>query len=226
LRKHNEAYLEHKKQLKKKKCQDWYCKNQQWITDFDALSLNKDDTRRSAQQQSLNQSASQMSSSSSNSVEFIVPADEHFTRCPISKEVFATLWDEEEAEMMFSNAVKVLVTESSDPNVFKVAKPVHIDDDDNPDNLDLSGVRYLIVNKSLVLDPWLKDGKAICLKEAIMRFEFMEEGRTTADLLRVAAGEDDEEDNELDDEPSSDEDEHKIVPESPTTNRGRNRGKK
>jgi hypothetical protein len=52
-------------------------------------------------------SATASSGAASSGVEFIVPADEHFPRCPVSKEMFETFFDEDEGEMMFRNAAKV-----------------------------------------------------------------------------------------------------------------------
>ncbi len=53
-------------------------------------------------------SATAFAAATSSGVEFIVPADEHFPRCPVSKEMFETFFDEDEGEMMFRNAAKVM----------------------------------------------------------------------------------------------------------------------
>ena len=71
--------------------------------------------------------------------EFVVPADENFTRCPVSKEAFETVWDDEEGAFMYRNAVKVLVTDAADKDLFKLALPT-----------DQTGMGYLIVHKPLV----------------------------------------------------------------------------
>ena len=71
--------------------------------------------------------------------EFVVPADENFTRCPVSKEAFETVWDDEEGAFMYRNAVKVLVTDAADKELFKMALPT-----------EQTGMGYLIVHKPLV----------------------------------------------------------------------------
>jgi hypothetical protein len=106
---------------------------------------------------------------------YVASFDEHFTRCPVSREMFETYWDDEEGGLMFRNAVKVLVTELGDKSVFAVSKPTEVD-----------GVRYCVVHKLLVLDGWVAGGKAVrlsCFEEAGSKEKFVE-----------AAGDDDDED--------------------------------
>jgi hypothetical protein len=98
--------------------------------------------------------------------EFIVPADEHFTRCPISREVFEAFFDEEEGEFMYRNAAKLLVTDSADAALFKLGRATG---NKIPSEGDI--VRYLIVHKLLVLDNWLLSGKATSLSEALQRYQ-------------------------------------------------------
>lgn len=98
--------------------------------------------------------------------EFIVPADEHFTRCPISREVFEAFFDEEEGEFMYRNAAKLLVTESADAGLFKLGRAT-----ENKNSHEGDIVRYLIVHKLLVLDNWLQSGKATSLSEALQRYQ-------------------------------------------------------
>ncbi len=90
---------------------------------------------------------------------YVVPADEYFVRCPISREVFEQKWDSEEGEHMFRHAVKVLVTEAADASVFSLGRPTS-----------QSGIRYLIVHKTLVMNGWLEQGRADTLRNAKLRY--------------------------------------------------------
>lgn len=105
---------------------------------------------------------------------YVVSFNENFVRCPISKEPFETFWDDEEGGLMFRNAVKVLVTEERDEQLFGISKPT-----------DVEGVRYCIVHKLLVIDGWMETRKATRLStlESDDKEKYAE-----------AAGEDDEED--------------------------------
>jgi hypothetical protein len=105
---------------------------------------------------------------------YLVAFDEHFTRCPITKEQFETFWDDEEGGLMFRNAVRVLVRESVDPKLYEISKPTEAPD-----------VRYVIVHKLLVMDGWMSSGKAIRLSS--LQSESKQE-------LLIAAGDDDCED--------------------------------
>jgi hypothetical protein len=116
--------------------------------------------------------------------EFIVPADENFNRCPVSKEVFEMVWDDEEGAYMFRNAVRVLVTEAADPVLYKLGQPTA-----QPD------VNYLIVHKPLVMDGWLQAGRAETLKGAILRYEAMGKAEEVIEALTVAAGDDEDEED-------------------------------
>jgi hypothetical protein len=113
---------------------------------------------------------------------FIVPADEHFTRCPVSKETFETVWNDEEGEFMYKHAVKVLVTAAADGAVFKLAQATGH-----------AGVRYIVAHKRLVVDEWVEAGKAASLRDASLRYEALG-GARAADVraLKQAAGEGEE----------------------------------
>jgi len=91
--------------------------------------------------------------------EMVVPADGKFQRCPISNESFLTMWDD--GELVYRDAVKVLVV----PSENKGANDVY----ELGCALDGTIVRYLIVNKSLVLDVWMKEKKVESIKNCIER---------------------------------------------------------
>jgi hypothetical protein len=142
----------------------------------------------------LNPSSSSLTSSintNTNEV-FIVPADENFTRCPISKEAFESFWDDEEGELMYRNAVKVLVTESADPALYKLGKETN-----------QLNVRYIIVHKLLVLDSWLMNGRADTLSRVKLRYsvcnstasEIVNASISILNSLVAAAGDDEDEDD-------------------------------
>ncbi len=123
--------------------------------------------------------------------ELIVPADEHFVRCPVSKEIFENIWDEDEGEYMYRNAVKLFVTEAADSMYFKLGRPTSA-----------NGVRYLIVQKVLVLDSLLAKGKAASLKTVLQQYTAATAGARSRsadvvakqDALLKAAAEDHPED--------------------------------
>jgi len=192
LKQHTDEYMERKKLLQKRKSaatreyREWYCTSSQWTSDFNAL-LSVGATSGSG----INKSALAAigkASSRTEDEEYIVPADEFFTHCPVSREVFERLWDPEEGEFMFPNAARVLVTQDADAGLFKLGQPLQWMDSSEPQ----LSVRYLIVHKLLVLDQWLDTGKAVTLREAILRYERI--GSHKASLLRNAASEDDDDD--------------------------------
>jgi len=124
---------------------------------------------------------------------YTVPADEMFVRCPVSKNLFQQRWDDDEGEMLYNNAAKVFVTAGADANIFKMGQPVHAE---------YPGVRYLIVDKTMVLNAWLENGKASCVRDAVERYESMVQGREENTdspyteylaALRDAAADEDEE---------------------------------
>jgi hypothetical protein len=151
----------------------WYCKESQWITDFGSL-------KRSSDTDKISGSSSTLSSSSSSTLhstnkpstltsggigsgshddlqdeEMVLPADEHFTRCPVSNEAFLPEWDTEEGDYMYRNAVKVLLTDQADSLLYqKVGQST-----DHP------LIRYIIIHQKLVMDGWLAAGKLFSLYE-------------------------------------------------------------
>lgn len=203
LQAHTNRFLEQKKVQQKRKDQqitslgsrqtrDLYCKLSQWITDFNALNGGVNSKRLLSSGESASAGAvaavGSSGSNSSSNEEFIIPADEFFPRCPISKERFETFWDDEEGELMYRHAVKVLLTESADADLFKLARPTLAVDD--------SGVRYLLVHKVLVLDKWQAEGRVVTLKDAALRYEPMgERGKLFIQRMRASAGEDEDEED-------------------------------
>jgi hypothetical protein len=132
--------------------------------------------------------------------EFIIPADENFLRCPISKEAFQQVWDEEEGEMMYRNAVKVLVPQNADTHLFSnIAKPLFMLDASHPaadptlSTLHTT-IRYMIVHKLLIMDPWLEAKKACTVKEALETIRQQNPHDPLTDLIVQALGDEDEED--------------------------------
>jgi hypothetical protein len=183
LAKHTDACLT-KKEIHRKQelanervCRQWYCTSNQWVTDFSALNqgnINKN----------VVTTQSNGHGDGATTEEFVVPADEYFTRCPVSTEVFETVWDEDEGAFMYRNAVKVLVTEKADVKLFKLSKPTDVPD-----------VQYMIVHKLLVMDGWLESGRAETLRGASLRYEAMGKGKETAEALTAAAGDDEDGDD-------------------------------
>lgn len=194
LKQHTDEYMERKKLLLKKKSissreyRDWYCTSSQWITDFNALHTNDMNTivttTNTSSSSSISSSKDMNIDSINNKsltniiedVEYIVPADEFFTRCPVSREIFECVWDTEEGEMMYRNAVKVLIIDNVDHNLFKLAQSVSYLDNNssissNIDNKDYNMIRYMIVHKILVMNQWLDTGKAVSLKDALLHYD-------------------------------------------------------
>lgn len=119
----------------------------------------------------------------SSEEEFLVPADENFPRCPMSKEVFSQKWDVDEGELMYKNAAKVLCTAAADATVYRLGKPTV--------PAASAGIRYVIVHKELVLDDWRRAGRAASLKETKERYEAVTSGPSKAAYiaaLEEAAG--------------------------------------
>lgn len=115
--------------------------------------------------------------------EMVVPADEYFTRCPVSKEVFETVWDQEEGEIMYRNAVKVMVTEKADPALYALSRATCRD-----------GIRYAIVHKQLVLDEWIESGRVETLSNTVLRYAAMGKPEIGTQLAEAAEESEDEED--------------------------------
>ena len=139
----------------------WFCNINQWVSDFNALTIkSKDVMDRQTSLDGLD-----------DNEERILLADEYFPRCPVSKEVFEHIWDDEDSEIYYRNAVKILLTELSDPALYKLSKPTL-----NPN------IKYCIVHKSLVLDDWLSTGKATSLGNAILRYQAINKIELVSDL--------------------------------------------
>ena len=89
LVKHTDACLTKKEMNRKQEqanervCRQWYCTVLQWITDFSALAGSNSNGNSHGQ----GSAPSGPGSSNMTTEEFVVPADEHFTRCPVCKEV-------------------------------------------------------------------------------------------------------------------------------------------
>jgi hypothetical protein len=160
---------------KKRKCREWYCDGDDWVTDFNALTSKKD---------GIKSSNPEVDTSSGD--QFVVPVDEDFPRCPISREPFERFKDEDDGEDLYRDAVKVLVTPRT-PLVFEKAHPLgHMMDD-------FENIRYLIVHKKLVMDKWLLEGKSATLDEVLKHPQCRGFERT---LLKRAAG-DEQDDDEI-----------------------------
>ena len=145
---------------------------------------------REQQQAGEKQQQQQQQQQMQQQEQFIVPADEHFTRCPVSREVFEAFFDEEEGEFMYRNAARLLVTKPADSALFNLGRET---ENKVPD------VRYLIVHKLLVLDSLLQSGKATSLSEALQRYQAagarVPAALEVAERLRAAAGEEENEDD-------------------------------
>ncbi len=177
---------------------EWYCSVRQWITDFHDgglvghVALGGLAGRTAADSHQQGQSSSsflqQQQQQQQQQELFLVPADENFPRCPVSREMFECEFDEEQGEMVYLNAAKVLVaagTGGGDSSVYALGKPT----------ADEPSVRYLVVHKVLVLDTWLALGQAASLRNAVTRYEQMSGVSGVVDRLRRAAGEDENEDD-------------------------------
>ena len=210
LKQHTDRFMERKKLLQKKKdvreYREWYCTANQWVTDFNALrgdlaSVSLSGSGTDAGQTTGGSSSGKASSGSGGGgggttgieqeEEYVLAADEHFTRCPVSREVFECIWDDEEGEMIYRHAAKVLVTEAADPALFQLAQPIAWE------TATTNQVRYLIVHKVLVLDQWISSGRAVPLLDAVMRYKSMPgpTGVAKAEQLQNAIGEEDDEDD-------------------------------
>jgi hypothetical protein len=164
---------------------EWYCSLRAWISSTKSGASDADaDGGTGGGAVAGGIGANGKASAHDTGKEFIVPADEHFTRCPVSKETFETLWNDEEGEFMYKHAARVLVTPAADAAVFKMGQPTN-----------QAGVRYIIAHKRLVVDEWLDVGKAATLGDAIKRYEAMGSGSAKASVqaLKLAAGEGEDE---------------------------------
>ena len=115
------------------------------MTDFGSLQLSDDIDGVGEESSAAEKMASGKGDSADAEdyaeIEMIVPADEHFTRCPVSHETFVPEWDPEEGDYMYRNAVKVLVTQQADPRLYE-------------DSCDTGhpAIKYAIVHQKLVME--------------------------------------------------------------------------
>ncbi len=149
----------------------WYYQTHTWCEDFDDVVSTIDQSIEAGEAGSshLAKEGSSNGVSAQNQTkldddgwQYTVPADEHFIRCPVSKNKFVQKWDDDEGEMLYMNAVKVFVTEAADSAIFNIGQPTEHE-----------GTHYLIVDKTLVLDPWRENGKAASVQDAIERYQTM-----------------------------------------------------
>lgn len=160
-----------------RQCRQWFCTGDQWITDFDSLTLKKNEE--------VTNKNSNLEVDGSGVEQFVVPVDEDFPRCPISREPFERMKDDD-GEDLYRNAVKVLVTPRT-PHVFEKGHPLgHMMDE-------IDTIRYLIVHKKLVMDNWLREGKSCTLDEVLKHPQCRGFDR---EILKQAAA-DEQEDDEI-----------------------------
>lgn len=167
---------------------EWYCHLDVWVSNLkgEGADTNSDGTGGPGAAGSKKSGGGKAgAAAASGGKEFIVPADEHFTRCPVSKEEFETVWNDEEGEFMYRHAVKVLVTAAADAAVYKLGQPTS-----------QASVRYIVAHKRLVVDEWIGAGKAATLGDAAQRYQAMSSAASRPELvqaLRKAAGEGEDE---------------------------------
>eukprot|EP01038_Epipyxis_sp_PR26KG_P007574 gene7574-10318_t len=182
LQKHTDEFLERKKLVRKRKenkereFREYYCNSMQWVSNFNVLvDPNKENHDNYGKGASNNAMYGQNNNKNMNNndveEEFIVPADENFTRCPISKEIFESFYDEDEGEFMYRNAVKIIIPENIDNYIYSLGKPLDYTTSNTSTDNNNIGVRYLIVHKILILNKMLTSGKAVTLKSAIEKYE-------------------------------------------------------
>jgi hypothetical protein len=161
----------------------WYIKESQWITDCGVFSTGEETERSKAATPSPADGAGD---DTQQEEEMVVPADEHFTRCPVSHEAFMPEWDEEEGDFMYRHAVKVLITAKADNSLFKVSQSTG-----HP------LIRYAIVHQNLVMDGWQSSGKAVTLADGLVlaskqHGDGSDVYRTIVNAFMAAAGEDED----------------------------------
>jgi len=133
----------------------WYCNVSQWVSDFNAL-----ETKSNLIKSNTSEIVTKNNLLSQQNVP--LPFDENFMRCPVSKESFERIFDDDEGEWMYKNAAKILVSEAADASVYKLGQPT----------IEPS-IRYLIVHRQLVLDDWINCGRASSIQGAKERYEAM-----------------------------------------------------
>jgi hypothetical protein len=147
-----------------------FCQLGAWVTDFNKLKVQ---TAEGGEEGAAGAGAALDGLQADE--ERVLLADEYFTRCPVSKEVFEDIWDYEDGDIYYRNAVKILLAEVADPQLFKNSRPTS-----------RPSVRYCIVHKSLVLDGWLEAGRATVLRNAVERYQAVGQNELAADLLAAA----------------------------------------
>ena len=167
---------------------EWYCHLDVWVSNLkgEGADMSSDGAGGAGAAGNKKSGGGKAgAAAASGGKEFIVPADEHFTRCPVSKEEFETVWNDEEGEFMYRHAVKVLVTAAADAAVYKLGQPTS-----------QASVRYIVAHKRLVVDEWIGAGKAATLGDAVQRYQAMSSAASRPELvqaLRKAAGEGEDE---------------------------------
>jgi hypothetical protein len=170
----------------------WYLDAAQWVTDCGALGggagagAGNGDIKTEASGGAGGAGSGARPSAApevDEDEEMVVPADENFARCPVSNEVFQTVWDDEEGDVMYRNAVKVLLTEEADADLYAVSQ-----------NTSQPGVRYALVHKRMALDGWLAAGKAVCLKDAMALRRKQPTGLQLPDYAKAGNVDEDEDD--------------------------------
>ena len=158
----------------------WYEKASQWLLETPTENVNP-------QNASNIENANKGLSTSTTKETYVVPADESFPRCVICKELFETVWDQDEGELYYNNAVKLLVTEKSNSELYKECM-------ETPHPL----VRYCIIHmEGCSLVEYLEQGRVDTLKKAKSRYKNMKNvnNETYADMLTTAAGDEEDEDD-------------------------------
>ena len=175
LMKFTDLKLESKKKEKElntngesKYYRQWYCSVQVWAsnlklgatTGLGVSSISKD--RGNMNNIHANDKTNTTSAATKK---YICTADDLFVRCPISKEAFETVWDQSRGELIYVNAVKVYLNDKCDEKMYKLAQLASSSATNN--------LKYMIVNKLLVMDGWINDGRASTFKEIINRYGLM-----------------------------------------------------
>jgi len=152
-----------------------FCQVSQWVTDFNKLQVQ---TGAEAEEAAVARQTSLDGLQADE--ERVLLADDFFPRCPVSKEVFEHIWDDEDGDIYYRNAVKVLLSEGADPQLFKNSRPTA-----------RPAVRYCIVHKTLVLDGWLEAGRATVLRNAVERYQAVGKGDLASELLAAGGADSD-----------------------------------
>ena len=111
---HTDNFLTKKETTKKKEISGeknhrlWYEKPSQWTNELkDNISNDSSNIKKT---ENINNEPTKET--------YVVPADEIFPRCQICKESFETIWDQDEGELYYNNAIKLLVTNKGNSDLF------------------------------------------------------------------------------------------------------------